>query len=53
MVALVNAGYVDLLLNWKASVDRLNLTNYVIVPNDLKAAQQLSFLGTLSHTHPH
>ncbi len=46
MLALANAGYLDLLLNWKASVDRLNITNYVIVPNDVKAAQQLSYLGT-------
>ncbi|ELR24793.1 fucosylgalactoside 3-alpha-galactosyltransferase [Acanthamoeba castellanii str. Neff] len=45
VLALCNAGYLDLLLNWKASVDRLNITNYVIVPNDIKAAQQLSFLG--------
>ena len=45
-LALCNAGYLDLLLDWKASVDRLNITNYVIVPNDIKAAQQLSFLGT-------
>ena len=49
-LALCNAGYLDLLLDWKASVDRLNITNYVIVPNDIKAAQQLSFLGT--HRHP-
>jgi hypothetical protein len=45
ILALCNAGYLDLLLNWKASVDRLNITNYVIVPNDIKAAQELSFLG--------
>jgi hypothetical protein len=58
MLALANAGYLDLLLNWKASVDRLNITNYVIVPNDVKAAQQLSYLGTHLHRprprpHPH
>jgi hypothetical protein len=46
LLALSNAGYIDLLLNWKASVDRLNITNYIILPNDVLAAQKLSYLGT-------
>ncbi len=49
-----SSGYLDLLLNWKASADRLNVSNYIIVPTDMMIAQQLSFLGKnipFSYTH--